>query len=76
MKIIEIDPKNPYVEYIYDFIDKWFYYGYEYLPFIFLETLIFEGQELQLPRWISKQHFDSIDVGTQQFMLDLNDGNI
>ena len=72
MKIIEIDKNNPYIEYIYDMLDKFFYYGYEYLPSIFLHDVLFEGQVLQMPKWISKRHYDSIDNRTQSLMKKLN----
>ena len=76
MKIIVLDEKNPYNYQLYDSLDAILRLGYDYLPFIFLETVIYEGQELQLPKWITKQWFDTIDELTQNFMLDLNEGNI
>jgi hypothetical protein len=71
MKIIEIDKNNPYAELIYDKLENWLYYGYEYLPFIFLHTVMYEDNKLQLPKWITKRHFDSINKPTQKLMNEL-----
>jgi hypothetical protein len=84
MKIIKLNENNPYFEYIYDKLETILYFGYEYLPFIFLKKVYieYEGfphwinkkyyEELQLPRWITKRHMDSIDEGTQKLMNELN----
>lgn len=76
MKIIRLDEKNPYAFNLYESLDVLLNFGYEYLPIIFLETVFYEGQELELPKWITKKWFESIDEVTQQFMLDLNSGTI
>jgi len=76
MKIITLDEKNPQSIQLYNSLDAILRFGYDYLPFIFLETVMYEGEELQLPKWITKQWFDSIDEDTRNFMLDLNEGNI
>lgn len=71
MKIIEIDKNNPYAELIYDKLKYWLYYGYEYLPFIFLNTVMYEDNRLQLPKWITKRHFNSINKPIQNLMKKL-----
>ena len=72
MKIIKLDEKNPYTEILYEKLNNFLYFGYEYLPFIFLKTVYFDDEELQLPRWITKRYLDSIDEGTQKLMQELN----
>lgn len=76
MKIIKLDEGNPYADQLYDTLDILLRWGYDYLPFIFLENVIYEGQELQLPKWITQKWFNSIDELTRNFMVDLNEGNI
>jgi hypothetical protein len=72
MKIIKLDEKNPYALTLYDALDKILYFGNEYLPFIFLKKVYLDGHVLQLPRWITKQHMDSIDADVQDLMNNLN----
>lgn len=73
MKIIKLDEKNPYAEYLYDTLDKIFYFGNEHLPFIFLKKIYMsDGHMVQLPRWITKKHMDSIDARVQDLMNNIN----
>lgn len=72
MKIIKLNENNPYSEYLYDKLEAILYFGYEYLPFIFLKKVYLDNEELQLPRLITKRHLDSIDEGTQKLMQELN----
>lgn len=72
MKIIKLDKNNPNADRFYDALYDFFYYGAEFLPFVFLKKVYFEGKELQLPRWITKKHYDSIDTETQKLMDELN----
>jgi hypothetical protein len=72
MKIIKLDEKNPYSEMLYDSLESLLYIGCEYLPFIFLKKVYLDGEELQLPRWITKRHMDSIDADVQKLMTELN----
>ena len=72
MKIIKLDENNPYSLMLYDSLDGILYFGCEYLPFIFLKKVYLDGEELQLPRWITKQHMDSIDAEVQKLMHEIN----
>lgn len=72
MKIIKLDEKNPYSLMLYDSLDNLLYLGCEYLSFIFLKKVYLDDQELQLPRWITKRHMDSIDPDVQKLMNELN----
>jgi len=72
MKIIIIDEKNPYCEQLYEKLYNFLFFGYEYLPFVFLKTVYLNDVKLQLPRWITKRHWDSIDKRTQKLMMELN----
>jgi hypothetical protein len=72
MKIIKLDKKNPHAEKLYDALDKILYFGAEYLPFIFLKKVYLDGHMLQLPKWITKKHMDSIDKHVQDLMNNLN----
>jgi hypothetical protein len=72
MKIIKLDEKNPYTEILYEKLNNFLYFGYEYLPIIFLKSVYLDGEKLQLPRWITKRYLDSIDEGTQKLMQELN----
>lgn len=71
MKIIEISKKHPDREGLYDRLDNLFYYGCEYLPFLFLHKINYNGEILPLPRWITKRHFNSINKKTQELMKKL-----
>jgi len=72
MKIIKLNPNNPYCEYYYDALDNLFNFMGEYLPWIYLKKVRFDGETLQLPRWITKRHMDSIDKEVQDLMNNLN----
>ncbi len=73
MKIIKLDEKNIYADQLYDALDKILYFGNEHLPFIFLKKVYMsDGHMLQLPRWITKKHMDSIDAHVQELMNNIN----
>ncbi len=72
MKIIKFDSKNPNSIKMYDALDKILFFGAEYLPFIFLKKVYLDGEQLQLPRWITQKHMDEIDKRTQELMNELN----
>ena len=73
MKIIKFDPKNPYAEMLYEKLDNFLYWGNEYLPFIFLKKVYMnDGHMLQLPRWITKKHYDSIEKKARKLADELN----
>ena len=72
MKIIIIDKNNPYAYQMYDALDEIFFFAAEYLPWIFLKKVYLDEEILQLPRWITKKHWDSIDEYTRNLMRELN----
>ena len=74
MKIIELNNKNPYSFQVYENLNNILQFGYEYFPKIFLEEvdIMFEGRKIQIPRWITKLYYDSIDKDTQELMQELN----
>jgi hypothetical protein len=74
MKIIKLDIDSVYSNQIYNILDNILYWGAERLPFIFLKKVYFDGEKYQLPRWITKRHFDTIDRRTRKLMSDLNWG--
>jgi hypothetical protein len=57
---------------MYDFLDWFFETGCEYLPWIFLKEVWLDGHQLQLPRWITQKHINTIDAYTQNLMHELN----
>ena len=72
MKIIILDENNPYTYQMYDALDNIFFFAAKYLPWIFLKKVYSDGKMLQLPRWITKKHMDTIDKDTQELMNKLN----
>lgn len=72
MKIIKLDEKKQNTQQMYDILDKILFFGAEYLPFIFLKKVYLDGNQLQLPRWITQKHMDTIDDRTQDLMNELN----
>jgi hypothetical protein len=72
MKIIKLDEENPYSCQLYDALDSIIFWGNEHLPWIFLKKIKFDGEILQLPRWITKKQMDVIDKNVQDLMNELN----
>ena len=73
MKIIKLDEKNPYAEMLYNKLDAVLFFGNEYLPWIFLKKVYMsDGHMLQLPRWITKKHYDSIEEYARKLADELN----
>jgi hypothetical protein len=72
MKIIKLDENNYTADRLYDALYDFFYYGAEYLPWIFLKKVYLDGEMFQLPRWITQKHYDSIDADTRKLMDELN----
>lgn len=72
MKIIKFDPESPNAYQMYNTLDKILFFGAEYLPSIFLKKVYLDGEEFQLPRWITQKHMDEIDKRTQELMNELN----
>jgi hypothetical protein len=72
MKIIILDENNPYSYQLYDALDNIFFLAAKYLPWIFLKKVYLDEEMLQLPRWITKKHMDSIDKDTQALINKLN----
>ena len=72
MKIIKLDETNPYSYQLYDALDAIIFWGNEYLPWLFLKKVKFDGETLQLPRWITKRQMDIIDKDVQDLMNELN----
>ena len=72
MKIIKLDEENPYSCQLYDALDSIIFWGNEHLPWIFLKKFKFDGEILQLPRWITKKQMDIIDKNVQDLMNELN----
>lgn len=54
MKIIKIDPKNPMVDYYYDYLNNIFHFLYDYLPFLFTKKKCAtkEGLEIRMPYYV------------------------
>ena len=72
MKIIKLDENNPYTYQLYDALDAIIFFGNERLPWIFLKKVKFDGEILQMPRWITKRQMDIIDKDVQELMNELN----
>ena len=72
MKIIKLDENNPYTYQLYDTLDSIIFFGNEHLPWIFLKKVTLDGEQLQLPRWITKKQMDLIDKDVQELMNELN----
>jgi hypothetical protein len=72
MKIIKLDENNPYSYQLYDALDAIIFWGNEYLPWLFLKKVKFDGEILQMPRWITKRQMDIIDKEVQDLMNELN----
>lgn len=72
MKIIKLDGNNYTVDRFYDTLDRLFYFLSEHLPRFFLVTVYLDEQELQLPRYITQKHYDSIDADTRKLIDELN----
>lgn len=72
MKIIKLDENNPYSYQVYDALDAMIFWGNEHLPWVFLKKVHFDGEILQLPRWITKKQMDIIDKDVQDLMNELN----
>jgi hypothetical protein len=72
MKIIALDESNPQSYGLYTALDSLFYFLAERLPMIFLVDVYLDGEKFQLPKYITKLHYDSIDAQTQALMNELN----
>jgi hypothetical protein len=72
MKIIKLDETNPYSYQLYETLNEMFFFAAEYLPWIFLKKVYLDGEMFELPRLITKKHWDSIDGYTQNLMHLLN----
>jgi len=73
MKIIELKSDNPYTEMLYNWLDKFLFWGDDHLPFIFLKKITMsDGTIVHLPRWITRKHMDTIDKEVQELMNNLN----
>jgi hypothetical protein len=72
MKIIKLDGNNYTADRLYDALDSLFYFLSEHLPKLFLVTVYLDEQKLQLPRYITQKHYDSIDADTKKLMDELN----
>jgi hypothetical protein len=73
MKIIKFDEKNnPYAFEMYYRLDNIFFLAAEYLPWTFLKKVYLDEEMFELPRLITKKHWDSIDGYTQALMRELN----
>ena len=72
MKIIKLDENNYSADRVYDALYDLLYFGAKYLPWIFLKKVYLDGQEFQLPRWITKKHYDGINSETQKLITELN----
>lgn len=73
MKIICLDETNPQAARLYEALYTVFYYLAEYLPKIFLDTVIYNGESLQIPKLITKLHYDSLDADTRNLLNKLAD---
>jgi hypothetical protein len=71
MIIIELNPDNYYADRVYDALYTIFYYMAEYLPGIFLHTIKYNGEKLQIPKVITKQHYDSLNADTRSLLNEL-----
>ena len=77
MKIIKFDDENnPYAFEMYYRLDKIFFFAAKYLPWIFLKKVYLDGEIFQLPRLITKKHFNSINKKTQKLMKELNNQTV
>lgn len=73
MKIIKFDEvNNPYAFEMYYRLDNLFFFAAEYLPWIFLKKVYLGEEMFELPRLITKKHFNSINKKTQKLMNKLN----
>ena len=72
MKIIKLDGNIYTADRLYDALDRLFYFLAEHLPRFFLEKVYLDEQELQLPKYITQRHYDSIDEETRKLMDELN----
>jgi hypothetical protein len=73
MKILTVDPNFKNADIIYDALDNIFYYMAEYLPKLFLDNVTYNGEVLQIPRFITKQHYKSLDGETRDLLDKLAD---
>jgi len=72
MKIIELKSDNPYAQMFHNWLTNFLFWGCDHLPFIFLKKVPFDGHMVQLPRWITRKHMDTIDKRVQELMNNIN----
>ena len=73
MRILTVDPKFESRDIIYDALDNIFYFLAERFPKYFLHTIIYNGEELQIPKYITRRHYNSLDPQTKDLFNELWD---
>lgn len=73
MKIIKIDPKNPMVDYYYDYLDNIFHFLYNYLPFLFTKKCVTkEGLEIRMPYYVTQREINGLSNNAKKLANELN----
>jgi hypothetical protein len=73
MRILEVDPNLKDADIIYNAFDNIFYFLAEYLPKYFLHSIDYNGEILQIPKYITQKHYDSLDTETKELFNELWD---
>lgn len=71
MKIIALDESRPQSYGLYTALDNLFYFLAEKLPMFFLIDVNYNGEVLQIPTYITKMHYDSLDEQTRDLLNEL-----
>ena len=71
MKIIVLDESHPQSYGYYTALDNLFYLLAEKLPKFFLIDVNFNGEVLQIPKVITKMHYDSLDEQTRDLLNEI-----
>ena len=74
MKIIALDESRPQSYGLYTALDNLFYFLAERLPKFFLINVKHNNDILQIPKYITKMHYDSLDEQTRDLLNILVDG--
>jgi hypothetical protein len=71
MKIIALDESRPQSYGLYTALDNLFYFLAERLPKFFLINVKHNNDILQIPKYITKMHYDSLDEQTRDLLNEL-----
>ena len=71
MKILILDPNNPNSDILYNALDNIFLLLADKFPRLFLHTINYNGQELQIPKYITEKQYNSLDKDTKDLFNEL-----